>query len=228
MDSSPTNTNSAKLAPFLRALADTGDVTIAKWEKLDGSIDDTGAEAILRELHAAASVGLSGEAPPFDSPSAHWAARQLYRACQMLVCRDVSAEEITAGLSTPCPSPRAPAVDYSVDLTFRHLPELHTIAHRLSPGDRLVGLLRDWAQTWPLSSPGIPVESAPDLGTFADHAPLWRLYLDRIALRQADDRLRDERVRAALAADFGAHPDLSPALHSALERSRSLAPASSP
>lgn len=227
MDSALASTNLAHLAPFLRTLAETGDVMVAKWVKIDGPIDENGAEAVLREIHSAARAELVSEGPALDLTAALWAARQFYRACQMLVCRDVPAADLVTQLSVECPCPRGPATDFSVDLVFCHLPELHAIAQRVAPDDALVARLGEWAQGWPLSSTGIAVVGDPDLAPFAAEPALWRLYLDRVVARHAVDRLRQERVRTSIAADFGAHPELSPSFYLALERAAASAATSS-
>lgn len=183
--------------------------------------DDPAVEACLRDWDATARRELSGPVPAFDPVAAGWAVRQFYRGCQFLVCRDVPPEELARTLSVSCPSARGPGTDFSVDLVFRHLPELHDYARRVAPGDALVATLETWAREWPLSSPGIALPETPSLDTFAACVPLWRLYVDRITARQATDRLRDPRVAAQVRADLGAFPELDPVVAGVAKRANS-------
>jgi len=188
---------------------------------VDGSspwLDDS-ARAALLEWDASARLDLAGDVPAIDWPAAEWATVQFYGACQLLVGRDVPALVVHRVLEHPCPAARGPATDFSVDLIFRFLPELYVRARQLAPADALVTALEAWSDTWTLSSVGIPLKPAagnPAIDSFAGSAPLWRLYLDRVAARHAADRWRDSRVAAQLRADLGAFPELAPAIASAL------------
>lgn len=189
---------------------------------------DAAAVNALREWHEAALGELAGEVTTLglDLNAAGWAAGQFYRACQFLVCREAPAERVSHDLRAPCPSPRGPAVDFSVDLVFRFLPDLYDRARRLAPADSLVAALAEWAKDWPLSSPGVPTESPPALETFAGYPALWRLYVDRVTERRADDRWRDPRVANQLRADLGAFPNLASPIAESLRRMAVLSSAS--
>jgi hypothetical protein len=179
---------------------------------------DAAAAAALREGREVAANELAGEAPPLDLAAGGWAAVQFYCACQFLVCRDATAEKVTQILGAPCPVARSPATDFSVDLIFRFLPDLHERARRLAPDDPLVAALGLWARDWPLSSPGVVLEEPPVLETFRTWPALWRLYVDRVMGRRAADRWRDQGVASQLRADLGAFPELIPAVAESLRR----------
>ena len=95
--------------------------------------------------------------------AATWAVALFYRSCQFLMFRDIPAEIIDETLRTPCPRPMGPAVVYSVDLIFQHLPRLLALARGLAPADPLVLGLRRIAKEWPFSSVG-DQDGGPGIG----------------------------------------------------------------
>ena len=179
---------------------------------------DDGAMAVVRDYYEAARLELAGTPPDLDLGAAGWAAEQFYAACQFLVSRDAPAERVEQVLGSRWPAARGAAVDFSVDLVFRFLSALYGRARGLAPADPLVKALLLWARDWPLSSVGIRLEDSPVLETFAGSSSLWRLYVDRIADRLAEDRWRDPGVAEQLRADLGAFPELAPALSESLRR----------
>lgn len=197
------------LARFLHALATDGK-TVVSVEDLTAR--EPGAMETLELLDAAARRELGFEAPPFEAPSALWASRLCYRACQLILCRDLGDEAIERSLTVPCPLPRSAPTDWSVDLTLRHLPRLIRMASSVSTGDPLVRHLKRVAADWPLSSIGVPGLQGPwRLEAIATHPGLWRLYVDRVTTAGDLARADDPRVAAQLRVDAGAHPELLPA-----------------
>lgn len=215
------------LGGFVGALLSGGELHL---NPPDGTtpVVDPAVEEKLREAHLLAGEELAGDAPEYDAAAAGWAAGQFYQACQFMIGRDTPAEKVLEAMRRPCPSTRGPASDFSADLVFRFLPELHERARRLAPGDPLVTALERWAREWPLSSPGVTLAAPPALDTFAGCPPLWRLYVDRVTARQAADRWRDPRVAGQLRADLGALPGLAPALADALRRAEAAETAVNP
>jgi hypothetical protein len=167
-------------------------------------------------------LGEGAEELEFDAAAAGWALGQFYRAAQLLVCRDVTAEEAVRMLGVTGPATRGAAADFSVDLVFRFLPELYERARRLAPEDALVGELEKWARAWPLSSVGVALAETPPLETFWENAALRRLYVDRVTERRAEDRWRDARVAVQVRADLGAWPELAPGVAEALRRAETI------
>jgi hypothetical protein len=205
----PTSGDASELALFLKALVEEGRAVVQSPARLGDAPD---AVDVLRQLDLIARAELALETPKFSEESATWAARLFYQLCQFTVCRDISAEQITAACSAPGPESRRPETDWSVDLTLRHLPKLFQLARHLSQADPLVQNMKQIAAAWPLSSVGIPgLENLP-LESFVEHPALRRLYADRIAAAEDASRLNDPRVESLLRADLGIHHELAPAL----------------
>lgn len=200
---------------FLLQLAETGHVTVPPFETDRGQPVDGDAVAALHEIEARERLDFPGDAPALSLPAARWAAGTFYRACQLLVCRDVSAAVTAAALAVPCPVARSAETDYSVDLTFRHLPALLRMAWRVASADPLVASLLQLAHAWPLSSvgaDGLEPSALAALDPILAHPGLRQLYVDRV-LRHLDiARLHDPRVRDAVDSTLGLHAEtLSPA-----------------
>lgn len=155
---------------------------------------------------------LPAQPPAVIRSAAMWGLTSVQRACSMLTYRDFDAEQVVAALNDPCPENDSPATAYSVDLTFRFLPDLVRLARAASPEDPLVHALQRWAQQWPLSSVGMS-------GIVVEHAPGWltdpclrQLYVDRILLEQDESRLADPGTREVIRESIGRHSELSPKL----------------
>ncbi len=169
------------------------------------------AARVLTEWDQACRSDMPENAPPFCKTTAVWGAERFYRACQFLVFRDCSAEAIAAELTLARPKAAAPAsAAYSVDLTWRFLPDLLKLASGLASDDPLVNHLWRWAVEWPLSSVGVPNLGEVDVSGFVEDPCLRTLYVDRIIARRDRTRLTDERVRDAVREALGAFPELAP------------------
>lgn len=196
------------LASFLATLMRDGQAVVGR-----ESIDLTSqANPQLEELdfHARADIAIA--MPELSLPAARWAAILFYQLCQFVTCRDIDASAIHESCSAPCPAPRSPATDWSVDLLFRHLPRLFEIARYLSNGDPLVDEIRRLGRDWPLSSVGLPGIESIELHSFIRHPGLMRLYTDRILAVQDMSRLSDPVIEEQIRADLGNHHSLAPQL----------------
>ncbi len=200
-----------ELPDFLTQLAESGVALVAPDEVVRGDVGK-----ILRGWDAVQRRELAGIAPALDTEAAAWAAERLYRGCQALVCRDLPPAEMEQMLRLPCPVEVSPAVDYSVDLVFRFLPDLVALARRVARSDPLVGGLQALGRDWPLSSVGIEGVGAVDSTRVLAHATLRQLYVDRILATGDTARLREETVRVAVKTALGAFPELAPDLAAAL------------
>jgi hypothetical protein len=179
-------------------------------EPLTAQTDD--AVAVLQQVDAAARAELALDCPAFSPETALWAARLVYHLCQFTVCRDIDEKRIQEICNLPCPEPRSPEVDWSVDQTLRHLPRIFHLARQLSSADPLVHQMRAIAIAWPLSSVGFPRLEGFQIEPFINHPALRRLYADRIMATSDDSRLGNARLDDTLRADLSIHHELSPAL----------------
>ncbi len=202
------------LPEFLAQLAEEGVAVVGHDETVGGSV-----QSVVRDWDLIQRRNLAGDAPDLDLAAAEWAAVRLYRACQALVCREMPQPEMEKMLREPCPAPASPAVDYSVDLVFRFLPQVATLARRVAQSDPLVEELRALGRAWPLSSVGMENLGQVDAARILAHLSLRQLYIDRILLSSDASRLHDPEIRAAANAALGAHPELAPDLHPALHPS---------
>lgn len=205
---------------FLSQLLESGNVVVLPDALSD---EDLAAGRVkLAEMDRLTRLELPGDPPPLDTDSAAWAAGVFYRLCQLLAYREMPAEAIKPLVEQPCPKPISPAVAYSVDLVFRYLPDLLSLASGLAPGDPLVEAIKTLCRRWPLSSVGVADLGQINVEAFIDNPSLRQLYVDRIMDRGDASRVNDPRVRAAMRASLGLYEDLcAPALAGALKESSS-------
>lgn len=205
------------LSKFLKQLQENGRVQIALApDRSKPALQEFQNELI--ELDALARLDLAHEPPDFSLASAAWAAIVLYQGCQFLIHRDVGVDVVIDALSQPCPEASCPSVCYSVDLTFRYLPDLIALAKGIAEDDPLVGGLQLLAQKWPLSSVGAKNLKIGDITAFIRHSSLRRLYADRILEKRDLTRLSDPHAREAVHESLGAFPELAPEIAGILER----------
>ncbi|MDB5337760.1 MAG: hypothetical protein JWN70_3379 [Planctomycetaceae bacterium] len=173
----------------------------------------------LRELQsreAAYRLGLPQGCPELNEVAAEWALMGLYRASQYLAYRELPEDQLRADLSCPCPAAPDPSVCYSVDLSFRFLPEIVRLARAASGNQLLLECLLLWATDWPLSSVNIPDLTPGPLEPFLGNPGLLTLYIDRIVAGNDQSRLADERVTNAVRTALGGFRELAPVLYDAV------------
>lgn len=203
------------LKTFLESLWSEGRVRVGPPESLaieENDVQDT--RETLQECDRLARASFPGTAPELSLRSAVWAAEIFRRASSFLIHRDASADEMKRSLADECPEAASPSVCYSVDLTFRFLPDLIRLARAVSANDPLLEVLMRWAVEWPLSSVGVDLPEAAaaslELAAIVRHSGLLALYADRIIERKDQSRLRHDQVRQAVDSAVGAHPELAP------------------
>ncbi|MCC9607995.1 hypothetical protein LOC68_02215 [Blastopirellula sp. JC732] len=198
-----------KFGSFLIQLFAEGDVAfpplgaMTERELLEG-------DAVLTEHEALWRLDQPAPTPSFDLTAGRWGAVRLFRACQFVLYREADAAAIEEELAPPYPGPLTPAVCYSVDLTFRYLPQLINFARSASPDDPLVARLQIWGAEWPLSSVGMANLEELPIDVLIDHPGLRRQYVDRIIAIGDLARLDDPRVQAAIGQALGMYPELAP------------------
>lgn len=205
------------MAGWVDDLLDSGRVRVKPW----GIPPDEPAATVLR-LDQVARADAPFTAPPLAQPAAVWALSTLYCAMQALVYREVDEESVREALSASCPQDSDPAVCYSVDLSFRLLPDLISLARGAGGDDPLLDQLLSLAAAWPLSSVGIRGVGPVDPSSFLADRCLRRIYVDRILDRGDVLRLDHPVVRDAVRAALGSYPELSPAIARALQKESSL------
>jgi hypothetical protein len=193
------------LSGFLEDLLTTGAVTLAGQPVPFEPADLAAAEARLRARHAEDALELPGVAPAFDAPAALWAAQYLYHTVQLTLLRALD-ETVVAQCLADFPGEPTHEAIYSVDLTFRYLPDLLRLAKGLAPGDALVARLLATARQWPFSFVGTPPsDDATAEARVLAHPALRQTYLDRVI--GARDRLRaaQPQLRPLVQAALGGH-----------------------
>ncbi len=190
---------------FLHALFESGHVSVASQLVAE---DREEIAALVRDFDRVARLNLAGSAPELDLEVGKWAAKLLYRVSQLVVLRNIEAEEVAAAFREGCPSVRSPATDYSADLFLRYLPDVHAIARRLAADDPLVEQLEKLAADWPLSSVGIKDLSRGSTETFIRDASLRQLYVDRIVENKAFQLAQEPEIAEEIRVSCAAWPEL--------------------
>ena len=210
----------------LRGLLEEGRVVL-KTPLVPAAAELRAAEGLLIEFEQRFRLEMPGEAPAFSLSAALWGAEMTYFACQCLAFHEIDEAELNDRLSQPFVGSRDAPVHYSVDLTFRMLPDLYHRARSASRNDPLVNRLLEWADAWPLSSVGISETTAEHAGadrkqieTILEYSSLRTLYIDRIIARKDLSRLSDPRVRELVTAAIGLHEQLAPELLAAANVSK--------
>jgi hypothetical protein len=196
---------------FLNDLLATGRIRAAADAVASAAALESLPRAILR-ADISARLELPGNPPALSSPAAVWAGTIFYQACQYLVHREFDAATVRKGLGKPCPQSPSPSVCYSVDLVFRYLPDLLSLARGISQEDPLVEGLLVLARQWPLSSVGVDLPSRVDPVSFITDRCLRTLYAERIIARSDISRLDHPGAADAVREALGFHPELAPAI----------------
>lgn len=168
-----------KLSAFIDGLLTNGAVQVTHEM---GSFEQEDLEAaglLLAQFHEQDALDMPGTAPAFDAAAGLWAAQYLYRAIQLVMLRNLGSEAIPVWLPA-YEGAQTPEVIYSVDLSFRHLQSLLSLAKGLAPEDPLVLHLRETLRTWPYSSAAMDLEDEPDVTVIFSDASLKHAYVDRI------------------------------------------------
>ena len=208
------------LASFLNQLFEHGRVIVPPFDVAIEQDDVVAMRAALVEAETIWRNQIPHKAPLFDLDAAQWAATQFFHACRFVVYREEPEEAIRKKLSEPCPvSPTSggASTHYSVDVTYRFLPDLIKLATRQAEGDPLIERLCQWARDWPLSSVGVREIEIESVDDFASDACLLALYADRVIAHHDISRLNDPRVRDAVAAAIGVHDELAPRMAAVLK-----------
>ena len=138
---------------FLEQLLETGTVSIETSDRPTDSDVKLGI-TVLEQFEASWRLDWAGTTPSFAPTIASWAGESLYRACQLLVYRDLPVEPPLVSEYPSAITADKPRQHYNVDLTFRFLPQLWRFTHCEAENDPLTQIIQDWCFCWPLSSVG--------------------------------------------------------------------------
>ncbi len=189
-------------ARFLSDLFEHGHVRLDGLEPAD-AIDQREVDAILTARSEVVAADFPHAAPMLDLAAANWAARQLARACRYVLFRDQGIDAVRQSLSEAPPTGEAASQHFSVDLTWRFLPDVDRLSAMLAPDDPLREILRRWGSDWPLSSVGMKGIEPKRTAELLAHDGLRQAYIDRIVARQDTTRLNDPLVRDFVCAALG-------------------------
>lgn len=193
-----------KLSDFTVNLFEQGKVTVAgslmQFEKSD--LQQTGL--ILRDFYRLEILKLPGTPPDFYPAAAVWGAKYIYYAIQFSLLRDLGPELLPTYFPE-FPRKITPEAIFSVDLTFRYLPDLIKLASGLAPDDPLVTIMRKTAVEWPFSTVGMQLEDQPDLTVILAHPSLKGEYVDRVIEKRDTHRSVEPALQEEIKAALGAH-----------------------
>jgi hypothetical protein len=199
-----------KISTFLTDLFETGQVTIGHEIEAINAFETGATLQLLQKYYTLDSWYVPAKQPDFHPEAALWGAQFVYAAVHLTVLRHIDAE-IVEQLLTDFAGDTTPETLYSVDLSFRYLPELLGLAKGLAPSDSLVDVLKTRLQRWSFSAVGIDFgDGAQPTNTqiIAQHPALRLAYVDRIIEKQDLKRALHEPEREWVKTALGGYPSL--------------------
>jgi len=191
-----------QLTTFLVDLFSQGEVIIAPIITEIGENDQLLATTILEQAYDKSIQNMPHEAPAFDGDAALWAAKYLYRTIQLILIRHLEEAEIQKHLQAYTRTQSAATI-YSMDLSFRYLPNLFHLAKGLAPKDVLVQYLNRLALKHPFSSVGIELKEPIDQTLILEHPSLKVAYIDRIIEAKDKKRIQQYQLEPFIAEVLG-------------------------
>lgn len=183
---------------------------------LDAGERQAGGEFLV-DFEVQYRATLPGTPPRLNVAAAVWAAERFLQACQFLVLRELPAEAMDdLWAEDPWGGSGESEVHYSVDLSYRFLPDLWRQARIASTADPLLVHLLGWSVQWPLSSVGVADVRGFDLAPIQRSPSLVTMYVDRIITRRDHQRLTEPRTRQWIGESLGMHSHLAGELASNL------------
>lgn len=200
------------LSNFLDTLFKKGQVLVAEQITPFTTQEKTAASLLLQVAHDRQQLSMPAHMPTFDKKAALWGTIFLYRAVQLTMMRDLDEAAVQEHLPNFSEGMTTEAI-YSIDLTFRYLPDLFKLAKGLAPDDPLIKILKQQAQQFPFSSVGISSENIQNQTLILNHTSLKLAYLDRIIEKKDLERVKKGELFADLQEILGIHtfnlwPDL--------------------
>lgn len=190
------------LTSFISDLITTEKIIVPGVLKNFTAEDDSACIKLLQEYYENDKLEMAHRAPVFSAASALWAAKYLYYAVQLTVIRDAE-ETVIQNKLQELEIVQTPDIMYSVDLIFRYLPALFSLAKGLSPSDPLVKQLQETVSKWPLSAPGIDLEQAINIGEISDDDFLWQVFIDRVIEFKNNKLIENQKVAEGVSIALG-------------------------
>jgi MoxR-vWA-beta-propeller ternary system domain bpX4 len=191
-----------KLTHFLTNLIQEGKA------HLEGEIqpfdpdDLKNAAAYLHSVYLDDALDMPDAPPQYLESAALWAAQFLYHALQCTILRNLDDETVNK-LLEDYPETITPESIFSVDLCFRYIPNLFSLAKGLAPDDVLVKILKKNALFWNFSSVGMDLGSDVQHGIVLEHPSLRIAYIDRIIQIKDIKRVNTEQIKELVQAALG-------------------------
>ncbi|MCA9062701.1 MAG: hypothetical protein KDA96_06565 [Planctomycetaceae bacterium] len=212
---------------FLQSLFESGNVV------LDDSRGDCDSEAdvhrLLSDCERIARQNLPNGMPSFSPVAGRQAACLFHSLCHAVIDRQMEVAGLEQQILQLAEQfSRNAEAHYSVDLVLRYLPELADRARRISPSDPLLELILLAGGFWPLSSVGMSNLHVPTIPDALRHPALWKMYVDRIILRQDVSRVDQPDIRNSVRAALGMYGELAPAIAAAVGSTESSSSNHSP
>ncbi len=195
------------LGIFLRDIFTTGDAVVTTTIQQFDADELADAGAVLSDYYKLDIENMPSNMPAFNQPAAIWAAQYLYHSMQLLLLRQLGEEQI-AKLLVDYTGKASEDVVYSVDLSFRYLPDLLNAAKGLAPDDPLVQKLTHTANQWQYSSVGAQVTAVETESVIMESAALRTEYIDRIIEKKDKHRLKQTITRQMVTEALGLHSEL--------------------
>lgn len=191
-----------KLTNFLKQLAQEGKAAIEHDVTPFDADDVKNAADFLQNIYQNDSLDMPDVPPQYAPTAAVWAAQFLYYALQCTVFRNLDAQTVE-NLLKKYPEEATPEAIYSVDLTFRYLPDLFKLAKGLAPDDILVQILRENAHFWHFSTVGMDVGNTTTHATILAHPSLRLAYIDRIIQCRDIKRVNSDGIKELVQTALG-------------------------
>jgi len=198
------------LVEFLRELFEGRSTRVVAPENLSESeLQEAGR--FLANFEGLYRLNIPGDPPRLDLAAALWAAAHYYKACQYALFRDYGPDFAFTPAVQAIAAIDSPEAHYSVDLTFRFLPDLLELCQSATDDPLRLELL-SWAREWPLSSVGVIETCEVDIAPLLGSASLMQMYADR-AIERGDVRaMQSAEGGEAIGKSLGLHQELAPEL----------------
>jgi hypothetical protein len=191
-----------KLTHFLTNLTQEGSAHL-EGDILPFEPDDlTNAVGFLHAMYEYDALDMPHTPPQYLGAAGLWAAQFFYHALQCTVMRNLD-DEAVENLLKDYAEDITPEAIYSVDLTFRYLPDLFKLAKGLAPDDVLVQILKKNALIWNFSSVGMDLGNDVSHGIVLEHPSLRIAYVDRIIQAKDIKRAHSDAIKELVQAALG-------------------------